>query len=165
MKKIFMLCVVATVVLLCMPMQRAIVFTETKTTTPQTYMLPINDGDSFAIRYTHSIHLSDVEEHYTIEENRIRVRYMTYSDTAIGMPGAAEEGQTLTFQDGVYTLTFQERYLDEFTLYVGDIDLDLTLLYDERAIALKDVLTRGKSYRIDVQKQSIYERIKGVTIR
>lgn len=133
--------------------------------TPQTYMLPINDGDSFAIRYTHSIHLSDVEEHYTIEGNRMRVRYMTYSDTAIGMPGAAEEGQTLTFEDGVYTLTFHEKYFNDFTLYIGDLDLDLTLSYDGRDIALKNTLTRGSSYRIDVQKLSIYERIKGVTLQ
>lgn len=146
-------------------MQRAIVFTETKTASPSVYTLPLNNGHDVAIRYTHSIHLSDVTEHYTIEGERFRMRYMTYSDTAIGMPAAAEEGQTLSIQDGVYTLAFEKSYIENFTLYIGDIDLDLALLYNEQPIALKDTLTRGHSYDVSVQKLSFYEIVRGVTLQ
>lgn len=151
--------------LFVVPFQQAIVFTETKKASPHVYMLPVNGDDDFALRYTHSIHLSDVTEHYTVSEGRFRMRYMTYMDTAIGMPATAEEGQTLTVENGVYTLQFARSYLDDFTLYVGDLDLQLTLLYDGRSFNLKETLTRGHSYRVSIQKLSFYDRIKGVTLQ
>lgn len=166
MKKIIVIgvCIGIVACMLCYPFQQAIVFTETKTSSPNVFILPLTNGEDFALRYTHSIHLSDVTEHYTVEEGRFRMRYMTYSDTAIGMPATAEKGQTLTFQDGVYTLMFEQSYMNDFTLYVGDIDLDLSLLYDGEQLALKETLTRGHSYRIHVEKLSFYDMIKGVTL-
>lgn len=164
-KWLLVIAVIVLLVIVCFKTERALVFTETKTDTPTMYILPLTSGDNFILRYTHSIHLSDVIEHYEVDRERIRMNYMTYTDTAIGMPAAADEGQTLTLQDGVYTLTFQEAYLDDFTLYIGDIDLQLSLEYGKQQISLKDTLTRGHSYNVSVQSISLFERLKGVTLR
>lgn len=166
MKKIIVMLIIVGLVAICfVKTEQALIFTETKTIEPSTYMLPLTDENRFSLRYTHSIHLTDVTEHYEVEKERIRMDYMTYTNTAIGMPSTAEEGQTLTLQDGVYTLTFHEAYLDDFTLYIGDIDLQLSLHYGEQQIALKDTLTRGHSYNVSVKSISLFERLKGVTLQ
>ena len=54
-------------------------------------------------------------EHYRYTaENHIQMFGMEYEDLAIGMPGYAEEGQTLTQQDGKYYLQFEEADTGKF---------------------------------------------------
>lgn len=76
----------------------------------------------------------------------------------------AEDGQTLIYEDGVYTLSYDEAILQNFTLYIGDVDYKLQLQYMTNIIDLKEQLTRGKSYLFEVKKLSFYEKLKGVEL-
>ena len=42
---------------------------------------------------------------------------MEYSDVAIGMPGYAEEGQTLIYEDGKYTLIIMTKQFYRISPY------------------------------------------------
>ena len=81
------------------------------------YYLPLENELNFKLVFTHSIHLSDVIETYEVMATKdIQLLSMEYSDVAIGMPGYAEEGQTLIYEDGVYTLSYDDAILAEFHL-------------------------------------------------
>ena len=147
------------------PFQRSLTFMETRINEPVLGYIPLTKGLDFQIVFTHSIHLTDVMENYRVRpSNAIQLRSMEYTDVAIGMPGYAEKGQTLMYEDGVYTLSYEEAFLPNFTLYIGDVDYALKLHYEQHIVDLKEQLTRGKSYFIEVRKLSFYEKMKGVKL-
>ena len=149
-----------------LPLQKVFAFTETRTENPVMYTILANTENEFHIRYTHSIHKSDVLEHYQYtDKNQIQLLGMEYEDLAIGMPGYAEEGQTLTQQDGHYNLKFNHKIIQDFTIYIGDLDIDLVFEYDGVEYNLKTDLQRGKSYLFEVKQISLYKQWKGVRIK
>jgi len=81
------------------------------------------------------------------------------------MPGYAEENQTLTQRDGKYFLQFDNEVIDNFTIFIGDLDLDLVFVYKNDEYDLKKDLQRGKSYLFEVKRLSFYERWKGVRLK
>jgi len=148
-----------------LPLQKVFAFTETRIDKPVVHYLPIADDNAFRIRYTHSIHKSDVLEYYRcVEGERIQMLGMEYEDLAIGMPSYAEEHQTLTQRNGKYYLQFDKEIIDNFTIFIGDLDLDLVFVYKNHEYDLKKDLQRGKSYLFEVKRLSLYERWKGVRL-
>ena len=147
------------------PYERSITFTETRIENPTLYYIPLKKDTLFQIIFTHSIHLTDVKESYEVlPSNEFQLLAMEYSDVAIGMPSYAEEGQTLQYEDGVYTLRYEDARLEDFVLHIGDVDYKLELRHDGKVIPLKEQLTRGKSYEIKVQRLSVYDKVKGVEL-
>lgn len=148
---------------LAVPFSDAFVFTETRSDNPAIHYIRQTEDDRFVIRYTHSIHLSDVIETYEVTgDRRIRLVQMEYEDLAIGLPGHGEEGETFTAEDGRYTLEYENRVIDSFVLFVADIDTDLEFRYDGRDYNLKKLLERGSSYRFELRKLSLLELMRGV---
>ena len=111
----------------------------------------------FQLKFMHSIHLTDVIETYeALETNELRLISMEYEDVAIGMPAYAEEGQTVIYEDGKYKLSYEQAVLPNFTLYIGDVDYELSLVHQGEKIDLKKRLQRGKSYLIEVHTISLF---------
>lgn len=150
-------------VLFFLPFFSVISFTETKTNEPQMYYVDVGSDTLFQIRFTHSIHLTDVLETYEIIDNKIKMILMEYEDVAIGMPASAEEGQTLIYEDGKYKL-YSNNFIENFVLYVGDVNRDLFFYYEDKEYDLKKFLQRGSSYIVEVKKISLYDKMKGVRI-
>ncbi|MET3575690.1 DUF1850 domain-containing protein [Bhargavaea ullalensis] len=150
---------------LFLPVIDAFTFTEVRAEKPAVHYIPIRGDEEFVIRYTHSIHLSDVLESYTVTKDRkIRLVKMEYEDLAIGLPGHAEAGETFTDRNGKYTLEYEDRVLDAFVLYVADIDTDLEFRHAGRRYDLKQKLERGKSYRFEAEKLSLFDLMKGMNM-
>lgn len=149
------------------PFQPVLSFTETKTKQPIKHYIPLTHDHSFMMRYTHSIHRSDVLEYYEMTaDQRIQLSKMIYEHVAIGLPGYAEEGQTLQRLDGKYHLTFdQQPTLTDFVLHIGDIDLDLTITYVGKEYDLKAHLERGRAYTCKVERLSLFQQWKGVHMK
>lgn len=147
-----------------LPLFKVISFTETKTNNQQLYYIEVGKDKRFQIRFTHSIHLTDVLETYEVLDQKIKIVSMEYEDVAVGMPAYAEEGQTLTYEDGKYKLSYENTYLENFVLYIGDINMDLFFYYGDKEYDLKKSLNRGNSYTIEVKKVSLYNKMKGVQI-
>lgn len=159
------LAIVMVFFILFFPFFRVISFTETRTNNPQLFYINVSNETSFQFRFTHSIHRTDVLENYEItNSNKLQLVSMNYEDVSIGMPAYAEEGQTLTYKNGKYTLYYDNRFIDNFTLYVGDVDYDLFILYEGREYDLKKFLNRGSSYLFRVKSVSLYNKLKGVLL-
>lgn len=148
-------------IFLFMPVFPSISFTETKTERPSMYYINLGEDRIFQIRFIHSIHLTDVLETYEVVDGKIKMVSMEYEDVAVGMPAHAEEGQTLLYEDGIYKL-YTNRIVENFVLYVGDIDMDLVFYYGGREYDLKKILQRGSSYTVEIRSVSLYDKMKGV---
>jgi hypothetical protein len=112
--------------------------------------------------YTHSIHLSDVVEYYeVVNQDTFQAIAMEYEDVAIGMPGNAEEGQTLIIKDGKYRLVSDAKFLTSYTLHISNISSKQHFIYDDVEYDLKNVLKKGSSYLFSLKKISIFEWWKG----
>ncbi|WP_088005643.1 DUF1850 domain-containing protein [Indiicoccus explosivorum] len=117
------------------------------------------------IRYTHSIHLSDVVETYEVTEDLdLRMTELEYEDFAIGMPANAGKGEVFVEKDGKYFIKNMDRVIPGFTLFIGDIDLELSLLAGRHVYNLKSVLERGESYLFRIEKLSWFDLVKGVEL-
>lgn len=137
-------------------------FEETRTNEPTKYYLKMSRDQQFKMVFTHSIHLTDVVESYEVlEDRRIKFLSMQYSDLAIGMPGYAEDGQTLIYEDGLYTLMYDNKTIREFNLYIGAVDYDLKFHYEARRYNLKNNLQKGHSYQFSIKRISIFDYLKG----
>ena len=164
-KWLFIILALSGSALFFIPFERSMTFTETKTEQPEQFFLPLKNEDTFQLVFTHSIHLTDVIESYKVlPTNDFQLLSMEYSDVAIGMPSYAEEGQTLHYEDGVYTLKYKDAKLKEFTLHIGDVDYKLNLQHKGRIIPLKELLIPGKSYLVKLKSLSLYDKMKGVEL-
>lgn len=164
-KWLVLIILVLSIVIGFIPYERSITFTETRIDQPAMHYLPLNGDLNFQMVFTHSIHLTDVIESYEVlPNNELQLLSMQYEDVAIGMPSSAEEGQTLTYENGRYTLRYNDAKLKNFTLHIGDVDYKLNLQYNNEVIALKKKLTRGKSYVLEVKKLSFYQKMKGAEL-
>jgi hypothetical protein len=161
---IFLL-IVLVIAFLFSPIFRVISFTETRTNNPLMFYIDVTEDNGFQIRFTHSIHLTDVLETYELTDlNELKLVSMEYEDVAVGMPAYAEDDQTLIYENGKYTLSYKNKKLDHFTLYVGDVEYDLYFHYEDREYDLKKSLYRGSSYLIEVKTISLYDKMRGVLI-
>ncbi|PSL26490.1 hypothetical protein B0H99_11926 [Planomicrobium soli] len=120
---------------------------------------------TFKIKYTHSIHLSEVLESYkTLPDHTLMATELEYEDFNVGMPSNAGEGEEFVEKDGKYFIKNMERKIPEFRLFVGDVDAGLSFLIQERELDLKEELERGTSYTLRVQRLSFFQQLKGVNI-
>lgn len=164
-KWLFIILALSTGALFFVPYERSLTFIETRTERPEQFFLPLKNEETFQLVFTHSIHLTDVIESYKVlPTDSFQLLAMEYTDVAIGMPGYAEEGQTLHYENGVYTLKYMDAQLKEFTLHIGDVDYKLNVLHKGKSIPLKEHLVRGKSYLVIIQSLSLYDKMKGVEL-
>ncbi|OQP07497.1 hypothetical protein B1690_02910 [Geobacillus sp. 46C-IIa] len=127
--------------------------------------IPISQGDTFAIRYTHSIHRSDVEETYQVmADGTIEQIALTYEDTAVGMPANAAPGETFTFRNGKYYITGMERKFPSILLSIGRVVANHRVVYKGKTVALKTVIPPGSIVRIKVARLSLVQCWKGVNL-
>lgn len=159
---ILVLVLLLVLTLMFLPLKQAFTFSEYRVQHPVVHYIPLSNEMDFQIRYVHSIHLSNVIESYAVTaDSKIRLLSMEYEDVNIGMPGTAEEGETLTVKDGLYTLTYDDKVIDSFTMIVGDVDTDLAFRYEGIEVDLKQHLKRGESYQFLIKKISFYDRMRG----
>lgn len=155
--------IVLVIVFLFIPMFKVFSFTETRTNNAQMFYIDVSQENRFQIRFTHSIHLTDVLESYQItKSNELKLVSMEYEDVAIGMPAYAEEDQTLTYENGKYTLSYKDKKIDNFTLYVGNVEYELYFRYEDKEYDLKKSLYKGSSYLFEVRTISLYDKMRGV---
>jgi len=158
----FLIVLILGIIFLFSPFFAVFSFEETRTNNPQSYYINVSKENNFNIRYTHSIHLTDVIEAYEItDSNQMRLISMEYEDVAIGMPAHAEEGQTLSYENGKYKLEYSNQIIDAFNLYVGDINLDLAFLYEGKTYDLKKSLGKGHSFLFEIKRISLFDKLRG----
>lgn len=145
------------------PLKRSIVFIDPETETLAAYSLLTQPR--FEIKYTHSIHLSDVIESFEVlPDNSLKIVELEYEDFNIGMPSNAGEGETFVEKDGKYFIKNMNRHLKEFRILIGDVDAGLSLIQNGKESNLKKTLVKGKTYTFRIQRLSFFQQLKGVNI-
>ncbi|MFD1031172.1 DUF1850 domain-containing protein [Metaplanococcus flavidus] len=145
------------------PLQRSIVFIDSDTKSLAAYSLLTQPR--FKIKYTHSIHLSDVIESFEVlPDHTLKMVELEYEDFNIGMPSNAGEGEVFVEKDGKYFIKNMDRQLAEFRILIGDVDAGLFLMKNEEVYDLKKTLVRGGTYTFRIQRLSIFQQLKGVNI-
>lgn len=155
---IFIICILIT------PFKRALVFEYQNTGKVLAYF-PLNKQDSFKIKYTHSIHLTDVVESYKITKlDKIKQYELMYEDFAIGMPADAGEGEVFVEKDGKYYIKNMNRTFPSFDLRIGKVRANHTIIYKKKEYPLSNSIAPGTWVRIHVKKVNLLQLLKGVNI-
>lgn len=151
-------------ILACIPFQRAIVFQPNHSQAELAY-IPLKEETLFQIKYTHSIHLSDVIESFKITPNYLIQLYeLKYEDFAIGMPSNAEEGETFEEKDGAYYIKNMKRDFPFFYLRIGQVHANHTVIYKNMEFPLSRSIKPGTSVKVEIRKLNFLKLWKGVNI-
>ncbi|UII57058.1 DUF1850 domain-containing protein [Cytobacillus spongiae] len=149
---------------LLIPYQKALVLQYQNTGKVLAY-ISLSNTENFKIKYTHSIHLSDVVESYTVTEDMSILQYeLMYEDFAIGMPSDAAEGEVFEQKDGKYYIKNMERIFPSFDMRIGKVRANHRVIYNEKEYPIGDVIDPGTWIRIKVEKISMLQQLKGVNI-
>lgn len=145
------------------PFIRSYVFIDNKSGNVAAYA-PL-ESTTFKIKYTHTIHLSDVIESYKVmEDGQLMMTELEYEDFNIGMPSNAGKGETFVEEDGKYFIRNMKTVLPEFRLFIGDVDAGLSFILSGQEMDLKETLVRGQSYTFRIEYVSLLQQLKGVNI-
>ncbi|MCA1056699.1 DUF1850 domain-containing protein [Rossellomorea aquimaris] len=128
--------------------------------------IPIGEDETFSIRYTHSIHLSEVEEFYRLtSSDEIQQTKLLYEDTAIGMPSDAEGEEVFQrTSDGRYLITNMDRRFPFIDIRIGQVVANHRLVFRGETYPLKDYFTKGSIVRLQFKKVSLFSKWKGVVV-
>ncbi|WP_028781908.1 DUF1850 domain-containing protein [Thalassobacillus devorans] len=126
--------------------------------------LPVEEGDHFQIKFTHSIHLSDVIEEYEIKNKKLIPVQLIYEDTAVGMPSNAGEGETFEVKNGKYYITGLKGEHKSINLSVGQVKAKHTILFKDRSYLLKEYVGGGTIVRIQPLYINNWELLRGVNL-
>ncbi len=126
--------------------------------------LPIEVEQTFQIKYTHSIHLSDVIETYSASDKQITLKELSYEDFAVGMPSNAEGDEVFEERNGTYYITNMNRQFQYIDLRLGQVRADHRIIYKDHTYTLSNFISPGTWIRISTKKLSFWEQLKGVNI-
>lgn len=82
---------------------------------------PLAEGQAFAIRYTHSVAQTPVEDQFRIKGGVIHLDRTIYRDFGAGLPTAPEGGQSMRVEKGRVVISGFDRPLPAFDLRVGRV--------------------------------------------
>jgi len=146
------------------PLQEALVF-EPKQMKQDFVYLPLKNDSPFQIKYTHSIHLSDVVESYQVTSDmKIKQYELMYEDFSIGMPSNAEGDEIFEQKDGKYYISNMNRILPNFILRTGQVRANHRVIYEEVEYPLARFIKPGTSVKVEIQNLNLFQLWKGVNI-
>jgi hypothetical protein len=150
------------------PFRTALVFYKENTNHIEAF-LPTEEGDSFQIIFTHSIHLTDVVEIYEVlPDHSIRQNGMIYEQYGIGMPANTAEGGTLEYEDGKIQIKDMNRVFPFINMRNGKTVPRHRLVWgdqNEHIVWFKDYFEPGARFTIRIDNLSLWQILKGVEIR
>jgi hypothetical protein len=156
--------IIILIILAFLPLQKAIVFQPNHSNAELAY-IPLGNETHFGIKYTHSIHLSDVVESYKITRNqRIQQYELMYEDFAIGMPSNAEKGETFEQINGAYYIKNMKRDFPFFHLRIGQVRANHTVIFKNKEYPLSRSIRPGTSVKVEIRKLNFFKQWEGVNI-
>ena len=146
------------------PYRHTISFYDAKTNEFIAFM-PIDRKQFFSIQFTHSIHLSLVEETYEVTDNfEIRQIELMYDDFGIGMPSDAQGNERFVQEDGKYYIKDMDRIFPEIVLRVGEIVANHRLVLGNKTMPMASFSEPGSVLKIKPAKLNLWEQRKGVNV-
>jgi hypothetical protein len=161
----FLIIIILVFSVILTPFQTCLVV-EPRNTEGKSAIISLKQFPTFSIRYTHSIHLSEVEEYYKkTENNYIQQTKLVYEDTAIGMPSNAEgEGDFIVRDDGKYMIENMKRTFPFIDIRVGQVVANHRFILNNNEYPLSQYFKKGTVIRLEIKKVSLWEKWKGVSV-
>ncbi|MDQ0215631.1 hypothetical protein J2S13_002049 [Oikeobacillus pervagus] len=148
--------------ILCIPFHTAVVFEKEGNILS---FFPIKEGETFQIRYIHSIHLSEVRETYKIIKNhQFQQTELMYEDTSIGMPAHAEKNEKFIMKDGKYYITGMKKVFQNIQMSTSRVVISHELIFKGKICPLENVIPPGTIVKIHVKRLSLLQLCKGVNM-
>lgn len=150
----FAAAVVVSVLLLMFPYKEALILRD-EASDKMLLALPIEEGDLFEIRFTHSVNLSPVKDQYQWIGDSIILQSTTFQAYGAGIP-VLQDGMGAGFEqsgDG-FTITGINSPRDKISIMLQTVP-DHTLLYSNREIRLLEFADSGTVVTIYVGKISV----------
>ncbi|WP_370294391.1 DUF1850 domain-containing protein [Rossellomorea marisflavi] len=131
----------------------------------KTLFVKLPEDLTFSIEYTHSIHLSEVQEFYKISGNEITQHALLYEDTSIGMPSDAVGDEVFSrTEDGKYLISNMERSFPYIDLQIGRVVANHRLEIGKSEYELSEFFGKGEFVRFQWKRASLFAQWKGVTV-
>lgn len=152
------------IILVFVPIQRAVVFQPIRPASTLVY-LPLGHTSKFKIKYTHSIHLSDVVESYKItEDGQLHQYELMYEDFSIGMPANAGEGESFEQAGGKYYLKNMRVLLPSYYLRIGQVRANHRVIFKDNEYPLSHSIRPGTLVKVEFRSLTFFQAWKGVNI-
>lgn len=163
-KMLITLLLITLLIVLFVPYKKALVFEYQNTGTVLAFIPFSEESNDFKMKYTHSIHLSDVVESYKVTEEHIQQYELMYEDFAIGMPENASDGEIFEQKDGKYYIKNMNRGFPHFDLRIGKVRANHTVIYKDIEYPLSKFIEPGTWIRIRPERINLFQQMKGVNI-
>ena len=154
-------------IFLFIPFKQSLVFYKENTSNIEAY-LPLEDGGTFQIIFTHSIHLTDVVEKYVVLDNQDIQQYeIVYEEFGIGMPTNAQGNEEFVYEDGKYHIKNMENIFPEIKLRNGKTVSEHRLVWGsnhEYITKFNNYFEPGAWFTIKIDKLSLWQMIQGVRV-
>lgn len=103
----------------------------------------VENGDTFAVEFVHSVNKSPVRDVYEIRDGEIWNTQCIYYGFGAGVEEELEEGETLSYgENGEMIISNIEKKMDTMVIVVGTIS-DHTLYLGEETVSLRDLCGRS----------------------
>ncbi|TDL80499.1 DUF1850 domain-containing protein [Peribacillus frigoritolerans] len=126
--------------------------------------LSVNEKDTFQIKYTHSIHLTDVIETYELSNKQIKQIELSYETFAVGMPSGPEGEEIFERKDGRYIISNMNRIFPFFDLSTGQVVANHRVVYKGKEYELKKYIKPGTWVRVSYETMNLFQLLRGVKI-
>ncbi len=121
----------------------------------------LSEDAAFGIRWTHSIHRSNIEEHYRIVDGQIVLSEMSFHDYGIGMENELAPGEELEMANGRFHIRNMHRSFPALHLFIGQVRANHTLLFAGQELPLGLMDKPGEAISIQAEKRSILSELGG----
>lgn len=113
---------------------------------------PVENGDTFAVEFIHSVNKSPVRDVYEIREGEIWNTQCIYYGFGAGVEEELGEGETLSYgENGEMIISNIEKKIDNMVIVVGTIS-DHTLYLGDETISLRDLCGRSSKVLFTCQR-------------
>ena len=113
---------------------------------------PVENGDTYAVEFVHSVNKSPVRDVFEIREGEIWNTQCIYYGFGAGVEEELAEGEILTFgENGEMIISNIEKKMDNLVIVVGTIS-DHTLYIGEETISLRDLCGRSSKVLFTCQQ-------------
>ncbi|MGX1194647.1 DUF1850 domain-containing protein [Metabacillus sp. SLBN-84] len=126
--------------------------------------ISVQESDTFQIKYTHSIHLTDVIETYELSNKQIKQMELSYETFAVGMPSGPEGEEIFERKDGRYIISNMNRTFPFFDLSTGQVVANHRVVYKGKEYELKKYIKPGTWVRVSYETMNLFQLLRGVKI-
>lgn len=113
---------------------------------------PVENGDTFAVEFVHSVNKSPVRDVFEIRDGEIWNVQCIYYGFGAGVEEELAEGETLSYgENGEMIISNIEKKMDNLVIVVGTIS-DHTLYLGEETVSLRDLCGRSSKVLFTCQQ-------------